>query len=383
MESINRLKHFFIDDCFKYFLVFISIVIYVSNVTVFYQWLNWLPILMKTLNLLLLMYVIFFCNLDHKDIPFISITMIMLAFSQFLNRDLNMVVGLLLIIICKGLVSEKVVKCSLAALVVSVSFIFILYNLGYGSNWGNEVNGVMYSAFGFTHRTIFPSFLISIAMGIIYLDFRCNHFFINSLILVLFIWISMTLSHVRTAGIIIFLMLIFNFLNYIRKFKTFSFLNVVIKFFLNHMILWIGLLFIFTFVTTVLYNVNIPVLKLFLDKLDVFFTGRLYLQKCAFDLYAIPLTPSGYLHNLKTFNCNLFLDNGLMHGIYMYGLIPVIYLLYVYASKAKRAFRLNDWRYSVLLLFILIESVTFPNMYYFVYTPFILLALTKETNYDL
>ena len=95
-------------------------------------------------------------KIDSKYYNFFIVAAILISVSQSLTVDFDFVTVLALIILCKNLSPEKFILTSIVA-IFSASLINIgLYQTGFLAEWGNAVDEVHYSSYGFTHRTIFP-----------------------------------------------------------------------------------------------------------------------------------------------------------------------------------------------------------------------------------
>lgn len=374
------IKKYLSDDKFKYFLLFIIMFLSVFNYSFVKQIHLWIGTLNTVVLILTAIFCFFFCNITKKDFTFIFIAYLLLIITQNRTYDDWFETLFLLMILCKSLKTDKVLKITFIGLSLALALIILGSFINVLPSTFEVIDGVSYYNFSFTHRSIVPLYSISLILILVFLDSKMKYFYLLIPLTIGTILISYYIFHVRTVIIVQLLVLFYELYIVMMKKLDIKFMHILITWVFKYSLVWIILLALFTLVTTLLFNLNGDNNSL-IRIINELFTGRLSLQKQAFESIGFPLVGVGRMASLHTLNYRLVLDNSLLFVLYDRGLLLEVFLITFYFQKANKEFRVyKDYRYLLILLVKLIEAISQPYLFSFSFTPFLVLGLKERSD---
>lgn len=229
---------------------------------------------------------------------------------------------------------------------------------------------------GFEWASISPTVFLFCFLSYVYLKkekVKLNEFFIIEIInIVLFI-----LTDSRMPFILLTIMVLFFGFERMNK-KRWKYSYKLKKSFLYLPFIC----FLLTLFASINYDSNNRIWK----GLDLILSGRLRLQKKAYDLYGVSLFGNriewiGY--SIKTIvngaaeSSYNYVDSSYMQILFSYGIIFLIFTLCIYTNILKKAIGKKEYYTVWIIVFILIMSMTEPRLINLAYNPFPILFSAK------
>lgn len=376
MNSIGQLKIYDMFD--KPFIrhILLGLALFFSSLsysTVPQEFL-WVKTIYQGLIFFIVAYDLVYCKVTKNDLTIAIVAFCVLFLTQALIFDDEIAILLALAILCKRIKTSNIFKCYVLGSLLSSILVFILFFLGYLPEWGWEIDGVFYSAFGFTHRSMFTTYISTYVLLLLYADYKMKYFYVSLPFTILSMIFSYVYFHNRTGTILMLPVLLYQIINILRFKLNIQWIDTTIHFLLKYVWIYVLILVLFTFGTTYFYSASNGLLS----TLDNFLTGRLYLQNGAYQIIGFPLVGIGQIASRYTLFGYMYLDNGFSAFMYDRGLIGLVFLLSFLLWMGYKCYRKNDDRMNFIVLIKAIESISNNTIYRLTFTPFLLLILKGD-----
>lgn len=356
--NTNRIKYFFYGVCvFCYALLqsqFSNIIPKFSQIIQIIMIFSLIIMSLISFNKKTSVNVIVLCK-----ILFIICLFIWIFFSG--QKEKEIILILLAMILCSNLNYKKVLETYSISVFISLCIVILT---SFMHLLPNNIDALGRYSLGFKFTTFSANLFFSAVIA--YVSSKGTKITLTSLLLILFINIFLYLKTNTSAVFFEIILFLIGYLFIVRK-------NIKSNLTLKKIVPMIPIILaLFTISFQIYYNNNSSI---FLDKIDLLLSNRLYLGKKAFSLYDITLFGQPVEWSNKANGSYFYVDSSYINVLFSYGLVTLSVVCLVFKKMLRCCLDSNDILTVWAMIIFLIHAITDPQMLSFRNNPFIILYI--------